>query len=180
MSDPNALANLGKLVAGVHGWPAAKAFKAYQPSDRDKAMIAAKAADVLKLFPPADDAATAISAAFAVHLERDLVAPVQLVEGTFALIGGASLHPIRHSWVMIGPYVADIAIFRMAYSRAAPVELTRHVYKQFGADRGLLFAAWRETRRFRVDYRPSRVLAGDEIDGLLVRARDLIEPATAQ
>ena len=178
MSDIAALAQLGTRIAKVHGWLAAKAFKAYRPSDRDKAVIAAKAGEILKLLPHADDGAAAMSAAFAVHIERDLDAPVQLISGELSVLGEPLFAPGGHAWVMVGPYVADISIFCTAYSRDAPARLMRHVYEMFGRDQALLFAAWRETRRFGFDYVPQQVLSSHEIDGLLARARKLIESRT--
>jgi hypothetical protein len=174
MSNSKALISLGREIARVHGWPAAKAFKSYRPSDRDRAMIAAKAAEMLKLLTPAAAAAAEMSAAFVVHLERDLDAPAYMVTGELRLMGEPLSPPNGHAWLMIGSNVADIALFRMAYSRTAPSNLAQHAYQMFGPDQGLLFAPWSDTRKVGFDYIPHRVLSDEEIDSLLVSARELI------
>lgn len=162
MSKTYDLANLGSLVAATQGWPAAKAFKAYVASDEDKAAIANKARELLSIFPPMPRVSALMSAAFAAHLERDLNLPIQVVAGTLSIEGkpvfgdaqpfdgpatfGAShLGWDGHVWVMVGSYIADISIFRTAYSASCPPRLGRHIVHTFGGGKGLYFDAWRHT-----------------------------------
>jgi hypothetical protein len=47
-----------------------------------------------------------------------------------------------HAWVMFGHYLADVPIFRTAYSTRSPPRLAAHVRKEFGEGRGLLIIKW--------------------------------------
>ncbi|HZV08723.1 MAG TPA: hypothetical protein VFF94_03160, partial [Novosphingobium sp.] len=127
------ITELGKGIAARHGWPAAKAFKAYAMTEADRAALSHCAIELLSLFPPVAGASVLMSAALAVMLERRMQAPVQVVAGTLAVDGapvfgnrqpldGAALFADAnpawdgHAWVMVGPYVADVALFRAAYA----------------------------------------------------------------
>ncbi|WP_159981459.1 MULTISPECIES: hypothetical protein [unclassified Novosphingobium] len=188
------LLQLGKLVASTHGWPAARAFKAYELNDADRARIAGCAVDLLKVFPKAPGTSAFLSAAFVVHLERHLSAPVHLVAGTLAVDGepvyeddrpSAAANAFKaeelqwqgHMWVMIGGYVADISIFRAAYSSDCPPALARHVHSVFGQDKGLYVDQWRRSRRQGLSYEPQYVLSQDEVTSLMGGAYRLIERA---
>ncbi|MFC4254045.1 hypothetical protein ACFOWT_01340 [Croceibacterium xixiisoli] len=93
MSTSKDVIRLGKLIAARHGWPAAKAFKAYRMTDADRAAITTSALDLLALFPSTinADSGAMLSAAFAVQLERALSAPegvpVQVVSGGLSIAG---------------------------------------------------------------------------------------------
>jgi hypothetical protein len=188
------LVQLGSLVAATQGWPAAKAFKAYVASDEDKAAIANKARELLGIFPTIPGAGALMSAAFAAHLERDLDLPIQVVAGTLSVEGAPVIgdgrpfdgpaifgtsHPDwnGHVWVMIGGYVADISIFRTAYSASCPPRLGRHIVHTFGGGIGLYFDAWRHTRRLGLGYHPQYVLSEAEVTGLVAGAHAAIVAA---
>lgn len=192
MSTIKDITALGSLVAATHGWAEAKRFKAWQPGDADKAVLATRARELLDIFPDVAGAGARMSAAFAVHLERALDAPIHVVAGTLladgervfgsdAPIDGAALFSDGgpdfdgHMWVMIGGYVADIALFRTAYSRLAPPALGRHVAATFGPGKALYFDAWRHTRQVGLRYEPRHVLTRDQVDGLVRGAHRLIE-----
>lgn len=177
MSETRDLARLRSLVAASQGWPAAKALKAFTASDDDKAVIASKALDLLRIFPGAPAAAGMMSAAFAVHLERSLTAPILVVAGTLAINGEPAFGAAEHVWVMIGADVADISLFRAAYAPTAPALLARHVAEVFGPGKGLYYDAWRRTRRLGLDYRPQRVLTEAEVTALMAQAHTAIQNA---
>lgn len=196
MSEVQDLAQLGKLIAVNHGWPTAKAFKAYVASDEDKAAVATKARDVLRVFPEAAGACALMSAAFAVHLERELDAPIHVVAGTLTIDGEPVIGDRQpfdgrvifgadefawdgHVWVMIGPYIADLSIFRTAYSPVSPPNLTRHIAHVFGAGKGLYFDRWRHTRQLGLGYHPQYVLSEAEVTALLAGAQRAIEQGPA-
>jgi hypothetical protein len=185
------LAMLGTMIATSHGWPAAKAFKAYRPSDADKATVAHFARDLLRIYPGTDGACAPLSAAFAVGLEGVLQAPIQVVAGALfadeirifggdatgeapAVFGAHDVDRDDHVWVMVGGYVADISLFRTAYSPAAHPVLGRHVAATFGPGKGLYFDAWRHTTRLGLRYAPRHVLTRDQVDGLLGQAYAMI------
>lgn len=87
MAKIKSLSELGKMVAAHHGWAAAKAFKAYQMDDGDRAKLAAAAFDIIKVFPDRPGSSAMISAAFAVRLQQSFDGPVQVVAGTLTVEG---------------------------------------------------------------------------------------------
>lgn len=186
------LVHLGKLVAARHGWAEARAFKAYEPDDADRARIAGCAVELLKAFPKAPGTSAFLSGAFAVQLDRHLSAPVHLVAGTLSVDGVAVYEDSRavdgpaifaapepqwggHIWAMVGPYVADIAIFRAAYSSDCPPALARHVHSVFGQEKGLYVDHWRRARRVGLGYEPQYVLSRDEVTSLMGGAYRLMQ-----
>ncbi|WP_303541152.1 hypothetical protein [Sphingomonas natans] len=192
MSVAKDLTELGKLIARQHGWPAAKAFKAYEMNDRDRAVLTTSAVDLLTIFLDVPAACAAMSAAFAVQLERVLRGPIQVVAGTLTVEGeavfgdrsprgGAASCSTEaydcngHVWVMVGPYVADISIFRIAYSPHGPPKLARHINLVFGPNQGLYVEHWRRTRRRGLGYEPHYVLSAAEVTALMGGAYQTIE-----
>jgi len=139
-----------------------------------------------------------LSAALAVQLERHLSAPVHVVAGVLsvdgrpvygapvssggepvdgpAVFGAEELRWGGHVWVMVGPYVVDIGIFRAANSADCPAELARHVHSVFGQDKGLYVDQWRRTRRTGLGYEPQYVLSRDEVTQLMGGAYRMIAP----
>lgn len=185
------LAALGQLVAHHHGWPAAKAFKSYQMDDADRAKLTAAALEVLRVFPKMPGACALMSAALAVRLEQDLSAPIHLVAGTLSVenepvFGGGNAIPAGafasrdldwdgHVWVMIGPYVADVSIFRTAYSAYGPPRLSKHIDLVFGPNKGLYVDQWKRTRQMGLGYEPRYVLSEGEVTALMRGAFQVIQ-----
>ncbi|NWK96141.1 hypothetical protein DM806_10710 [Sphingobium lactosutens] len=197
MSTAKDLVHLGRLVAATHGWAAAKAFKSYGMSDTDRAGIAACAVRLLDVFPLVPNASALMSAAFAVQLERVLTAPVQVVAGTLCVEGEpvfgdrmpfdghvifGSPNPDWHGhvWVMIGPHIADISIFRTAYSRFGPASLSRHIDLVFGPNKALYVDQWQKSRQRGLSYEPQYVLSEEEVTRLMGGAYERIEQARSE
>jgi hypothetical protein len=185
------LAALGKLVAHHHGWQAAKALKSYEMDDASRARLTAAALEVLQVFPNIAGACALMSAALAVRLERDLSAPIFVVAGTLSVentpvFGGAAEIPAGtfgksdldwdgHVWVMVGPYIADVSIFRTAYSAQAPAQLSKHVELVFGPNKGLYVDQWKRTRQMGLNYQPRYVLSEGEVTALMGGAFQIIQ-----
>lgn len=194
------IAQLGKLIATQHGWAAAKAFKNYQLTEADQGALSRCAVDLLKVFPAVSGVVPQISAALAVGLERYIQAPIHVVAGTLAVEGvpvlgdrqpfvGAQVFSTSspdwngHVWVMIGPYVIDIAIFRIAYSAQGPSLLAKHVDLVFGPGKGLYVDHWKKTRQQGLEYEPHYVLSEDEVNRLMGGAFQMIkqgQPASSK
>ncbi|MFT4053423.1 MAG: hypothetical protein QM681_02870 [Novosphingobium sp.] len=185
------LVQLGQRVAATHGWPAARAFKAYAWTEADQARIAGCAADLLKVFPKQVGTGMLLSAALAVQLERHLDAPVHLVAGTLSIDGvpvrgdrqpfdGAQVFAADepawdgHVWIMVGAHVVDVAIFGLARSADCRPELARHVHSVFGQDKGLYADQWRRARRVGLEYEPQYVLSREDVDRLMAAAYRLL------
>jgi hypothetical protein len=191
MTSATDLLQLGKLVAQAHGWDEARAFKAFEMTDADRARIAGSAVDLLKVFPKAPGSGPQLAAAFAVQLGRVLSAPIQVVAGTLTVDGVPVLgnrQPFSgadvcaegfrgHAWVMVGPFIAELALFRRANESDCPPALARHVHSVFGHDKGLYVDQWRKARKMGLGYEPQCVLSGDEVDTLMAGAFRLIKGA---
>lgn len=192
MSAIKDITQLGKLIAHQHGWAAARAFKAYEMEDADRRALSHCAIDLLKVFPPVPGACALMSAALAVSLERHMKAPIHVVAGTLAVEGqpvfgdrqpfdGSGVFSTSspgwdgHVWVMIGPYVVDISIFRTAYSAQGPARLARHIDLTFGPEKGLYVDHWKRTRQVGLSYQPQYVLNADEVTSLMGGAFDIIK-----
>jgi len=172
------ISQLGRLIAASHGWPAAKAFKAYRMTSADQSALTSCAVDLLKVFPADPGTGAMLTAAFAVQLERVLAAPLHVMRGRLMVAGQAvagTEEAADHSWVMVGPYVADIAIFRMAYSRTAPALLFHHLDSVFGGNKALYVDHWTRTRRLGIEYDPQHVLDEAEVTDLMGQAYRLLQ-----
>lgn len=196
MAKTKDLSALGRLIAVHHGWSAAKAFKTYDMDDAARAKVSAAALDILKVFPPIPGASALMSAAFAVRLEEILGGPIQVVAGSLSVNGervlgdrtpsislpSSSENPgwNGHIWVMVGPYIADVSIFRTAYSRSGPASLSRHVDLTFGPNKGLYVDHWARTRQQGLQYEPNYVLSRDEVNSLMADAYHKIREHSAQ
>lgn len=195
MSPIKDITQLGRLVAGHHGWAAAKAFKSYDMNDGDRAALSQCAVELLKLWPQGSCDSATMSAALAVSLERRMTAPIHVVAGTLTLEGtplfgdrqpfdGAAAFGTfppqwdGHVWVMIGGYVVDISIFRAAYSAQGPARLARHIDLTFGPGKALYVDQWKRTRHVGLAYEPQYVLRAEEVTNLMGAAYRLIKPAS--
>lgn len=192
MSAIKDMTQLGKLIARQHGWAEAKAFKPYEMDDADRTALSRCAIDLLKIFPPVPASSALMSAALAVSLERQIKAPVHVIAGTLAVEGqpvfsdplpfdvssllSASSHTWNgHVWVMSGPYVVDISIFRIAYSAKGPARLAKHIDLTFGPQKGLYVDHWKRTRQVGLSYEPQYALSVDEVTRLMGGAFDIIK-----
>jgi hypothetical protein len=192
MNKSQELLQLKKMIALSNGWPVAKAFEAYVLGGDDKSTIASKAVDVLRIFPTMPGACALMSAIFAAHLERTLQPPILVVAGTLsikdqpvfgdgkpfdgnAVFSKNDLDWDGHVWVMIGQYIADISIFRTAYSTKSPPLLANHINSTFGSGRGLYLDRWRNTRRLGIGYHPQYVLTYDQVTSLMKGAEQIIK-----
>ncbi len=186
------LAQLGKQIAAQHGWAAAKAFKAYEMNDSDRAVLSQCALDLLKVFPPMPGACALMSASLAGTLERRMTAPVHVVAGTLVVDGEpvfgdrkpfdgpaafAASNPDwdGHVWVMVGPYVVDVSLFRTAYSRHGPPRLAKHINLAFGPNKGLYVDHWKRTGQLGLGYEPQYVLSAEEVTSLIGGAYHVIK-----
>ena len=183
---------LSRLIAGSHGWAAAKAVKSYEMNERDSAVLSKSAVDLLKIFPDVPGASALMSAALAVSLEGRLDAPVHEVAGALTVAGtvvygdeapfdvakvlnGSGWN--GHVWVMVGDYIVDIALFRTAYSAQQPTLLSRHVHQTFGPGKALYVDLWKRTPRVGLLYDPLYVLSADEVTELMGGAYHTIKQA---
>lgn len=149
------------------------------------------ALEILKVFPPMPGACALMSAAFAVRLGQKVEAPIQVVAGTLTVEGvaifgrrggvpadafvGGDLDWDGHVWVMVGPFIADVSIFRTAYSPSGPPRLSRHVDLVFGPGKGLYVDRWTRMRKLGLEYEPHYVLSEAEVTTLMGGAFQVIQ-----
>lgn len=161
-------------------------------NDSDRAVLSQCALDLLKVFPPMPGACALMSASLAGTLERRMTAPVHVVAGTLAVDGEpvfgdrkpfdgpavfAASNPDwdGHVWVMIGPYVVDVSLFRTAYSRHGPPRLAKHINLAFGPNKGLYVDRWKRTGQLGLGYEPQYVLSAEEVTSLIGGAYHVIK-----
>ncbi|MFC4254046.1 hypothetical protein ACFOWT_01345 [Croceibacterium xixiisoli] len=78
---------------------------------------------------------------------------------------------------MVGPHVADIALFRLAYARSAPAALFHHIDRMFGPNKALYVDHWSRTRQIGLIYEPRDVLAEADVTALMGDAYRAIQAA---
>jgi len=174
---------LDRLIAASHSPEAAKVFKAFAPNDADMTTLQHVGEEVLKNYWPETGACALMSAIYAARLHSVSMAPTYVVAGSLSVCGvrvfgdgrpfnGRKLFSESktswdgHAWVMFGPYVADVSIFRTAYSTQSPALLARHVRQEFGEGRGLLIVKWSDAPSLGLYYAPEYVLTEEQITGL--------------
>jgi hypothetical protein len=186
------LDHLVGLIASGNGPTVADAFRTFVPNDDARMIISETAKAVLQRFPTIPGACALMSATFCACLEQRLQAPIHVVAGMLtvndepvfgdgtpmdgnAVFGHSNLDWDGHAWVMVGPYVADISIFRTAYSSKSPLLLERHIYAKFGTGKGFYFRGWESTHKDGLGYHPQYVLSERQVISLLKGAKQVIE-----
>lgn len=184
--------SLAELIAQTHTGGAAAAYRTFRPTRQDLQALAAVGADVLGHFPWMPGACAVMSAAWVARWKMSNQLPAYVVAGALR-VGSARVFGCEpagawsevfsrsdlswdgHCWLAFGEYVADISIFRTAYSKESPPVLARHVERQFGRGRGLLICSLADAIQAGLYYEPQYVLSEDEVTGLLLGARSLVE-----
>lgn len=188
---------LTDLIVRSHSQAAADSYRAYIPTEAHLAVLAETGKDVLVHFPPMPAACAMMSALYAARMQMQSDAPVFVVAGVLSIGSmcvfgndadtrdwGSAFNESNpswdgHCWVMLGDYIADISIFRTAYSQHSPPVLAEHVAKQFGTGRGLLICKTAESRRLGFLYKPQCVLTEGQITALMNGARPLFENSSS-
>jgi hypothetical protein len=144
---------------------------------------------VLQKFPVMACACVPMSALWhELLLQRGIDAPQLagdlVVRGRFAFAGGAD--PERafsrsgvwdgHSWLSLGRYIADIAIFRTAYGAVEGSNLREAVLQEFGEGRGVLVMPGDDLTAKGFEYRPRYALTDEQAQASARGALALIEP----
>jgi hypothetical protein len=177
MIDPR----LHRLIERSFSRDSADAFRTFSPSDAEVEILAAVGKRVLTGFPPVAGGCAIMSALYGALLEAEMpAAPTYVVAGALDVgsqrVFGLSERGIDwdtafsasnfdwdgHCWVVCGDLIADVSIFRTAYSSASPPALAHYVVKEFGQGRGLMVA--RDTAQLR--YIPWHVLTYEQVTGL--------------
>jgi|ERR1044072_6837141 hypothetical protein len=171
------------LLAQSHSTAAAREHRAAHVTDETKAVLTAVGRELLAdLTESTPGACVMMSALYAQRL-RSKGVPAYVVAGTLSVQGvrvfgtdvpfdgktafsESNLDWDGHAWVVVGGHVADVSIFRTAYSKLSPPLLAEHVRGEFGLGRGLLLVAWRDAPKSGLYYAPRYVLTAAQVERL--------------
>jgi hypothetical protein len=78
-----------------------------------------------------------------------------------------------HSWLVLGDYIGDLSVCRTAYRRPPQSRLRMAVIERFGEGKGLLLMKAADFEAQGFSYKPKYVLTEQQIDSLMLGARQL-------
>ena len=174
--------DVADLIAQSYSAEAAKTFRAFEPSDADFDALKQVGRELQIVFKPIPGACIMMSALLILGLETLTKAPTYLVAGSLAVgatrvfgDGGAvdaakafgQSNPSwdGHAWVQFGKFIADMLIFRTAYSSKSPPLLAKHVRATHGEGRGILIGTYEALARDdSLIYEPQYVLPKEQLD----------------
>ncbi|MBN8995420.1 MAG: hypothetical protein J0H94_09345 [Rhizobiales bacterium] len=180
------------LIAASRTAEELERFNRFCPSDADMKYVAETGREVLRHVRPTPGACVLMSAVLATMLEDKLSGPALVVAGSLAvgstLVFGNAEPPgdIKnafnqtnlswdgHCWVSVGEWIADVSVFRTAYSAKSPPFLRDYVVSEFGPGRGMMIAKSAATGR--LIYTPQCILTRDQTDALFRGARAMFAP----
>lgn len=167
---------------------------AYSPNDSDLEALERVGRSVLENVPYVPGACAIMSALYCARVQASTKAPAFVAAGALALgregstvfFGGekgfdgqavfsrSDLSWDGHCWVMLGDFIADVSLFRTAYSLESPPALAQHVSNQFGQGRGLLICRAQDAaENLGLHYRPQYILTEQQITNLLLGGEKL-------
>lgn len=183
--------DLSRLIATSHSADAAEVYRTFSPTEAHLKILADVGRDVLFHFPRLPGACAAMSALYAARVQTITDAPVYVVAGALSVgtnyifgkqtasrdwsssFSESNLSWDGHCWIAFGDFIADVSIFRTAYSENGPPALAAHVAESFGSGRGLLICRVAETKQLGFRYEPEYVLTEGQITGLIRGAEPL-------
>jgi len=174
---------LEKLITNTHSSEKAEAYKAFAPTADELRAFKKIGREALEIIAPIAGACAMMSAAYVARVEHVLKLPAYVVAGslkirdTYVFGDGRAFDGVKafsesnsswdgHAWVMLGPYVADISIFRTAYSENAHPLLAAHVRREFGDNAGLMVVRWSDAPLSGLYYAPQYVLSDQQVTNL--------------
>jgi hypothetical protein len=183
--------DVSELIAQTYGIEAARVYRAFKPNESDLIDLTEIGEKLLRLFPPTPGASVMMSALYAAGVRAVTKAPVYVVAGSLS-VGGTHVFgqegdidgPARfskadlswngHAWTMFGDRIADISIFRTAYSPNSPAALAKHVLQEFGSDRGVWICKVDDATKSGLSYEPQYVLSDHQVADLAREALTLL------
>ena len=82
-----------------------------------------------------------------------------------------------HFWLVLGPYIVDVSVFRTAYPNSSPPALAQHVKERFGSGRGLLIADQKGLDELGLKYIAHSLLTEEQVTAYFSGARPFFEQA---
>jgi hypothetical protein len=172
-----------ELIVDSFGSDAAEAWAGFSPTEGDLLTLKEIGRELLTMFPTMPAACAMMSAVYALRLEKVEAAPAYVVAGSLFVgetrvfgengeINGrtrfsqSNLSWDGHAWIVSGDRLADVSIFRTAYSKFAPPALAAHVEREFGMGKGLFICKTEDAVKSGFRYQPQYVLTQDQVDAL--------------
>jgi hypothetical protein len=150
--------------------------------DETKQRLAAVGHDVLVVCRPMPGACIMMSALYAFRLREKYGEPADVVAGSLFVgssrVFGAdgdfdgecfsrtSLDWDGHAWVTLAGFLADVSVFRTAYSSGSPPALAAHVRAEFGTGKGLFICRIGDEAKSGLGYEPLYVLRREQVETL--------------
>ena len=186
--------DIKELITHSFGADAAEAWSSFSPSAQQVQLLADAGRKVLEIYPSRPGACALMSALYALHLEKLEGPPAYVVAGSLFIgttrifgedseLDGAArfsqsdLSWDGHAWIVSGNRLADVSIFRTAYSPFSPPALATHVLQEFGKNRGLMICKIEDAIKSGLRYEPRYVLTRAQVDGLGAGAIATIDAA---
>jgi hypothetical protein len=182
---------LAELIAKSYSPAAADVYRSFLPDRTQLEALGRVGLEVLKYCRLGPGACALMSAVWAARWQMREKTPIHVVAGALlvetervfgdeseTIDGDAVFNTSNpawdgHCWIAFGNCVADISIFRTAYSAKCPPALARHVSEQFGQGRDLLILTTADAAIAGLHYKPQYVLTDDQITGLYHGARSI-------
>lgn len=188
---------LARLIAASFSREIAKRYADFLPSEQQIRELADVGREVLRAIPPEPGACVLMSAVYAARLQRQGITPAYVVAGSLdvrgqCVFGHGKFFDGRsefsrsnfdwdgHAWVVFGPYIADISLFRTARSSKSPRVLAEHVSREFTQTAGLLIVKGSDAVLSGLHYTPAYVLTDSQVDALFRGARERYAPGHGQ
>lgn len=185
--------SLFQIIADTYSEQAARLFRDHKPTQVELMDITDIGKDVLQYFSSKPGACGAMSAMFAARWEMKPRSPLYVVAGELYVnevrvyghdtlqfsiqeeINSSNPSWDGHFWIVFGPYVVDVSIFRTAYSDYSPPALKRFVLREFGTGRGLLIADSSAVEAMGFRYIPHAVLTKEQVTAYVYGAKTLLD-----
>lgn len=185
--------NLSKLIEVSYSKVDAKAACSFLPDELAIQQLTDVGKKVLTIFPYTPGACALLTAMWVAFIRDNTKYPIHAVAGSLFIDGNhvfgndSTANQIKkvfsdtnldwdgHCWVIFGNLIADISLFRTAYSETSPLILKKKVLSEFGEGKGFFIAPIETSRKSGIVYEPKYVLTDDEIARLYKGARSMIK-----
>lgn len=159
-------------------WGMSEALRWYSLQSTDQAEVVDCGRKLMSCVPPAFGYCMMMSAALAAMLRDKHGIPALPIAGNLFVNDSAVFRmnsplPIAegdgevqfdwdgHCWVDIGGKIADVSIFRSAYSAPMDTLLSSYIRSAFGAGKGLIYCSYDEADELGLKYDPIAVMGED-------------------
>jgi hypothetical protein len=193
LSSNSATNNICDLITKSHSSTAADAYRDFLPTEQQRQRLYEVGREVLSNFPNIPGACAPMSTLYAARWQQESDTPIYVVAGKLNIednpVFGSEIDANEigsvlsqsnsswdgHCWLVFGPYIVDISIFRTAYSDYSPAILASHVTEKFGKNRGILVAEPSALAEHGFQYIPQYVFTEELVTGHCLGAAQIFE-----